>query len=469
MWIDDQNFIQYSGWLNPNNPYTSELVDGIAFGNIRGTSVDTDMIHVTIDDVSFDSEAEAMDAMMNGMLTTFDQVRIAGLTAVAIPAFQEAYIALGVHPDLMPPAQGDPAATKTGEDALIASATSLMSSFAPGTHDGPGWLTNPVDTDRIRRYWVHGKGVAKIRWGEPGDFNRCREELGKYVRPNFLAGTCANMHKEALGVWPGQEDGPRSLVASGTPAPVLTLVASATPTVPPREWFDDPKLDGPTAFTVTDDGRVFGHVATWGVCHIGVQNACTTAPFSASGYAYFRTGAIDTTDGEVAVGHITIGSGHANTGATAAAAAAHYDNAAHVAADVAAGEDKYGIWVAGALRSNVSDDIRKAVKAAALSGDWRWIAGSYEMVAALAVNVPGFPIPRAELVASGAGGQGALVAAGIVQREEKRKSDILGIIEATADEVIAKLDHRERARAAKAAAALALRPIRIAQAKKGLQ
>lgn len=473
MWIDENNLIQYSGWLNPNHPDTSEVVDGISFGNIRGTSVDTDMIHVMVDDISFDTEEEAMDAMMNGILTIFDEVRIAGLTAVSIPAFQEAYVALGVHPDLMPPADAtDPEQEPAGEDALVASAAGLMRSFAPGTHDGPGWLTNPEDTARIRRYWTKGKGAAKIRWGEPGDFNRCREELGKYVRPNFLAGTCANMHKEAIGVWPGQEDGARAIVASGSPAPILTLVehpglvAAGAPAVPPREWFEDPKLDGPTPFTVTDDGRVFGHVATWGVCHIGVQGACTTAPFSNSGYAYFRTGLVETDQGDVAVGHITIGSGHANPDASvsSAAAMAHYDNVGSVAADVAAGEDRHGIWVAGSIRYGLSDERRKQLKAAALSGDWRWIAGSYEMVAALAVNVPGYPIPRAELFAANGGGRGALVAAGIVQREQKRQADVLGIVAATADEVIAKLDRRDRAREAK----LALRSIQIANAKKGL-
>lgn len=65
-----------------------------------------------------------------------------------------------------------------------------------------------ANTARLKEYWAHGKGAAKIRWGEPNDFYRCRNELVKYVPPGeTLDGLCANLHHDALGVWPGQEDG----------------------------------------------------------------------------------------------------------------------------------------------------------------------------------------------------------------------------------------------------------------------
>lgn len=64
-------------------------------------------------------------------------------------------------------------------------------------------------TRRLKNYWAHGEGAAKIGWGRPGDFDRCRLHLGKYVKPGHqLDGLCANLHHEALGVWPGQE-GPK--------------------------------------------------------------------------------------------------------------------------------------------------------------------------------------------------------------------------------------------------------------------
>src|SRR5690606_9513321 len=129
--------------------------------------------------------------------------------------------------------------------------------FAPGTKDGPGWITHPIPTARIRRYWVRGKGAAKIRWGIPGDFNRCRRQLVKYIQnPAWLAGACANMHKEAIGVWPGGETGHHS---TGAP---MSLTAGAV-IVKPAEAFADPRLDRPTPLTIEGD-RIFGHLAQWG-------------------------------------------------------------------------------------------------------------------------------------------------------------------------------------------------------------
>lgn len=181
---------------------------------------------------------------------------------------------------------------------------------------------------------------------------------------------------------------------------------------PPAGWFADPRLDGPTALQVGEDGRVVGHLATWGQCHVSFPGQCITAPRSPSGYAYFRTGAVLCDDGsEVAVGHITLDTGHAATHLGQHAAAAHYDNTGTVVADVSAGEDEFGIWVAGAVRRNVDEVTVAKLRAAALSGDWRRVGGSLELVAALAVNTPGFPVPRARVAA---GAPLSLVAAGVV-------------------------------------------------------
>jgi 2'-5' RNA ligase len=190
------------------------------------------------------------------------------------------------------------------------------------------------------------------------------------------------------------------------------IVAAATAPHPPASWFADPQLDGPTALQVGEDGRIFGHLASWGQCHVSFPNQCITAPKSPSGYAYFQVGAVLCDDGnQVPVGHITLDTGHAATHLGQHAAAAHYDNTGTVVADIAAGEDAHGIWVAGALRANVDDTVAAKLRAAALSGDWRRVGGSLELVAALAVNTPGFPVPRAR-VASGE--PLALVAAGVV-------------------------------------------------------
>lgn len=199
--------------------------------------------------------------------------------------------------------------------------------------------------------------------------------------------------------------------------PELALVAAAAPLAPPREWFADPQLAGPTPITITDDGRVYGHLATWDVCHIASPqgaDVCVVAPRSQMGYARFHTGSLLTDDGEtIGVGRITMGTGHAGPGLRAAAAAEHYDNTGTAVADVRAGEDAHGIWVAGALRPDVTPEQVRALRSSPLSGDWRRVDGNLELHAALAVNVPGFPIPRpAGLVASGE--LQALVASGVV-------------------------------------------------------
>jgi len=57
---------------------------------------------------------------------------------------------------------------------------------------------------RLKRYWGWGEGALKIKWGVPGDFNRCRREVGRYIQGRKLDGFCANLHKAVLGYWPGQ-------------------------------------------------------------------------------------------------------------------------------------------------------------------------------------------------------------------------------------------------------------------------
>lgn len=197
------------------------------------------------------------------------------------------------------------------------------------------------------------------------------------------------------------------------------LIAAAVPTAPPEAWFKDPGLTGPTALVIEDDGRVYGHIAAWGTCHIGQIGKCVEPPTSPSNYAYFRTGALQTAEGtSVAVGHLTMDTGHAGPRDSATQAAAHYDNTGYVFADVAAGEDAYGIWVAGSLRPGIPAERVRIARSAPISGDWRTIRGSLELVGALAVNVPGFPVPRPRgLLASGE--VKSLLASGVVAHDDQ--------------------------------------------------
>jgi hypothetical protein len=55
---------------------------------------------------------------------------------------------------------------------------------------------------KLKEYWVHGPGAAKIAWGSPGDFKRCVAQLEKYVRDP--EGLCNTYHQAALGGPPGK-------------------------------------------------------------------------------------------------------------------------------------------------------------------------------------------------------------------------------------------------------------------------
>lgn len=181
---------------------------------------------------------------------------------------------------------------------------------------------------------------------------------------------------------------------------------------PPVDWFADPKLSLPTPVTITDDGRIYGHAAQWGSCHIGQEDVCVQPPHE-DAHPYYRTGEVVCADGSrVAVGQITVGTGHAPLHYGASPAAEHYDNTGAAVADVAVGNDAHGIWVAGAIRPGADPlKVYELQAAGQVSGDWRRIGGQLRLVGLLGVNVPGFPVPKMRArVASGE--PQALLAAG---------------------------------------------------------
>lgn len=192
--------------------------------------------------------------------------------------------------------------------------------------------------------------------------------------------------------------------------PEWLYASAAAPVLPPSDWFRAPDLDRLTPLTVTDTGRVFGHIAGWGTCHVALPG-CVTAPMSASGYAYFHTSEQATADGLLLpVGTLVAGPRHADVGATFQAAQQHYDDPSAAVARVMAGEDEHGIWVAGWLLPGADAQAVDIFRSSPVSGDWRRVAGSLELIAVCSVNAPGFPVPRAR-VAFSAGQQRSLVGA----------------------------------------------------------
>jgi hypothetical protein len=184
---------------------------------------------------------------------------------------------------------------------------------------------------------------------------------------------------------------------------VDSLVAAAA--LPDRAAFTRPEQD-PTPLTVTDDGELYGHIALWDSCHTGLADVCTQPPRSQSGYAYFHTGEVETSDGDaVAVGKLMFDGKHAPLSLTRARATQHYDDHTRVAAYVRAHDGRHGIWLSGVLRPDLDDEERQRIRANPPSGDWRLVNGGLELVAVLAVPIPGFPIPRAQVALSAAGSE----------------------------------------------------------------
>lgn len=185
---------------------------------------------------------------------------------------------------------------------------------------------------------------------------------------------------------------------------VDAIVASVGGQLFTPEFFEDPKLRRPTRLTVTDDGRVFGHVALWDGCYqysgLNAGATCTKPPRSATGYANFTSHKARLADGRtIAVGVVTYGEGHVSKGSLRHSIA-HLNNVSQRAAKVVAGEDRFGIWLSGEILDEVRDHGHDLLSAP-LSGHWEpdaQAAGNLEMIGAHLVNTPGFkPAP---LVAS---------------------------------------------------------------------
>lgn len=402
------NIIKASG-VFAATPEGYEAQNQVAEELAQGVSVDLDDMQFT-----FAEDTEQKDNAPRDV--TITKARIRAATLVAIPAFAEAKLQVLTDNSTTDDEETDE--EKATFDA-IAETWENSNTDAPTDSDDLGtfnWVSDegglPHYIDRIRKA-LQRRGMPKShaiasavnqvkRWARGG---------GKVT-----AKTRAKAVK-ALAEWEAKRAAAHAKPNkhSGDTSTFDALIASAAPVHPPAQWFHDPALDGPTGITVTEEGQIFGHLALWDTCHIASgPGQCTTAPHSQTDYAYFHTGAILTDDNqELAVGHLTLGTGHAAPDKTVRGTMAHYDNTGLAVADVRAGEDAYGIWVAGAVRPHISPEDIRTLRSSPLSGDWRRVQGNLELVAALAVNVPGFPVPRTKGATKNKS-MYSLVAAGVI-------------------------------------------------------
>lgn len=402
---------------------------------LRGVSIDADSIGDA--DMEFvwpaDMEQAAEDDPMAALFARPEKViftkgRIRAATLVDIPAFSEAYVSLspmavaaaalvsrvafgavGVHHTATSDASWDGPANESQLPSPVPESRARAAyAWIDTSRSEDGAL--PKDACRFIHHEVNAdgtvgpanlqacsSGIGMLNGGRGGTTIPASDRRGVY---NHLAGHLRDAGRE---------------VPEATFSDPAVVTASLALWTPPATWFSDPQLTAPTPITVTADGRLFGHAARWGECHIGQSGVCVSPP-QESTHPYFLTGELTTDVGDVvSVGQITVGTSHAPLHLGHRPAAQHYDHTGWAVADVTVGNDHFGIWVAGAIRPGADPAKVHELRAAGqVSGDWRRIGGQLRLVGLLAVNVPGFPVPKlAARLTSGK--QVALVAAGLPQ------------------------------------------------------
>lgn len=174
------------------------------------------------------------------------------------------------------------------------------------------------------------------------------------------------------------------------------LVASAAPVHPPAAWFSMPPIGPKNKIVVTDEGRIYGWVAPPAVCHRGAMangGVCITPSTMARTFAHFETGTTKTAEGSLLdTGPLVWDTTHANTEMPAFTAKRHYEDTGVAFADVKAGFKDGGIWFSGAMRPGTSEADWQKARQSPLSVDARRVGPDLALIAALAVNAPGFPV-----------------------------------------------------------------------------
>lgn len=446
----------YGNWVDSEDDEVLRLQKLVRDGALRGVSVDLDAMEyeVVIPASMMEPHPEEVitDENGEGSMPVEDYkmrvtaARIMGATVVPFPAFEEAYIesmaaltaSLAVECeasgfitemqtfddiDFTPPQGARDEATKGLEwrDEYGRGGTAVGVARARDLSNGK--RLSPDTINRMVSYFArHEVDKQGEGWSPDEDGFPSAGRIAWALWGGDPGKAWAEKVKEQMNV--RERDG--SIVASAHPI--------QAPVCPPVAWFNDPKFTGPTPMTVTDEGRLFGHVATWGSCHIGFSDQCVTPPRSKASYQHYLTGEILCDGGErVPVGQITMDTGHAPLNANGARALAHYDNTGTAVADVTVGEDAYGIWMAGAIRPQLDPVKVRGLMASDVSGDWRRIGGNLELVGVLAVNVPGFP--KARVKVHELEGIIASLVASIPAEEPKQDADLRKVVDRLAKSI----------------------------------
>lgn len=400
-WIDTQGDPTAAGavggWFHDSDP-GRRARDILAAQGAYSVSVDPGVVEATF--TCTEEEADEWGSWCIDGVLTFQAYEIAGLTMVPFPAFGNAAITL--------------------EAASVPAVETEPVVIPPGSPDGQVTAALTVDEHLAAQERPRPEGVVELTV-VPTDARHA------------------------------------AIVASDGRTTATTRIAVR----PPAAWFafEEPEDDDPRyvqqdrtgriaiPMQITDDGHVYAHAAVWDTCHVGITGECVAPPVSGPDYAHFHLGVVRTAEGaDIATGPLVAGCDHAALRLRAPEAVDWYAHNGVAWADVRLSNGRHGIWATGALRPDVTDEQVRVLRAGSLSGDWRDRGGKLEMIAALAVSVPGFPVLREAVAASGLdlgegvlgwhvdGRQTALVASGVVRPAERALDALVaaGTVEACA-------------------------------------
>lgn len=387
VWVDG-GILHGEGTFDGRDPDARKIADKVQRGYLGWVSVDLDKALMELDDSNPNAPVEVARSW-----------RLSGATLVGQPAFDtHAKIRIVDKPGR---AAGEPDPEE--EDADTGQSAPLV--------DGGGILTDET---------VAPGAAEETELDLPPKQQRRPEDDAELVPVAEADGDEENVDEP-----PGLDDvigdtddkrkkRPALPTLSAEDVQRASLIASAIPLAPPKAWFEDPGFDKPTGMHVTHEGQVYGHLAEWNRPHMSFPGQYVYAPKSPSAYGEFEVGSVLTAEGDyLRVGTLTAGTSHAEHGLTASETMAFYSDTGYGAAIVRAGEDEHGIWVAGSLTPGATSEQIATLRRAPLSGDWRDNGQGLDLVAALAVNRPAFPVLRASAYLEG-DKPVSLVAAGIV-------------------------------------------------------
>lgn len=351
----------------------------------NGVSVDVDSVKNADVELVYEDGVEAAGGMAAPSMQIYHKGRIRGATLVAFPAFVEASLELD---DADCATCGD---ETTGVPLVSASSASMndrpdddFAYIEPGGSKDSSGKTTPRSLRHFPIYdAVHVRNALARMNQSP---------FGAKAKPKIMAAA------KKFGITVSDM---QAALADGVA--MQPIVASShvieLHDLPPARWFDEPtdvQLSG--ALTITDEGRIYGLLVPPRTLH---RANGRTEPAEVN-YAHFMKGETIVEGGaRVITGPITMSCGHAPTEnyGTYAARVQHYDNTCSVFADVRVGRRADGAtWVAGAVKKFATAEQISTAMSCTLSGDWqpdRNNPGQTELIAALLVPVPGFPMARA--------------------------------------------------------------------------